>query len=253
MQCELTIRKRVHCVTVQADQRIAGLNADVRGSRAFLHGVHEITAINVERDANIFRERINPEIVAIPFSSGLEVGPSKLIDLMAMDAVLPLTCSRGWHLFDEYGRSTARRLFTRGGFVPDQRLLGRIFQTGKRDSTVVAAGITATIPTIDHFVGTHEEGKPGAVEVEFKESEIDPSDAHESDANKAVGNFVQRLGETNNLFVEFGAVNSRLASEGHEHWLAGSLGFGLRSRIVGVPADLRRPLGKGGSNYQNRC
>jgi hypothetical protein len=167
---------------------------------------------------------------------------------VTVDALLALAGFRGGKVLDEHRFAAGRRLLTGTGFVLGERLLGRVFQAGDRQPAVVALGVATAVATVDLLVGTQEESVPRAIKVTLEERQIGPSDTDQPAANKLVGDFVERLGETNNLLVEFGEVNSRLAPEGDEERLAGSLGLGLRGGIIGVPAvRLRiRPLGEGG-------
>jgi len=127
--------------------------------------------------------------------------------------------------------------------VKGERLFHRVLEAGQGESSFVRPRVAAAVTAIDHFIGREEEAKPGEVVIEIEERKIEPGDTRKPDADKPVGDVIQRPGETNNLLVELGAVRSRLTSQDDEQRLAGALRLGPGGGIVRVPSSrLRVPL-----------
>jgi len=100
--------------------------------------------------------------------------------------------------------------------VSVESLFHGVSESAQRKSALVRPGVAAAVAAVDDFIGRKEKAEPGEVVVEVEKRQIKPGDPRESDADEPVGDFVQRLGETNNLLVEFRAVRSGLTAQDDE-------------------------------------
>jgi hypothetical protein len=72
--------------------------------------------------------------------------------------------------------------------------------------------------------------------VELEAAQVHAGDLHEPNADEPVGEVLDIGVETNNLLVNRGAVDSRLAAEHEEDRLSGPAGLGESLRVVKLPA-----------------
>jgi hypothetical protein len=92
--------------------------------------------------------------------------------------------------------------------------------------------------------------------VELEAAKVHAGDLHEPDADELVREVLDIGVETNNLLVNGGAVNSRLAAEDEEDGLSGPARLRQSLRVVGNPAVPRGVLllgfGKSGHEQQHK-
>ena len=146
----------------------------MRGRRAGGDGLHHVAAIDVQREADVLRQRVDPQVVAGPGAGRLGVGPAELVHLVAVDALVAAAQLGRLVVLGPHGLAAAAAA-SAPGLVLVQGLLHRVLSPASemRPSSLLASRPPYRPRTTSS--GDQEEAVPGAVVVELEQVRSAPA------------------------------------------------------------------------------